>query len=263
MKKKNDKYSELSLKIKKTILKTSYKCNETTHLGGALSMVDILAVLYEDFITKKKEQNRFILSKGHGFLALLSVLYLKKYINKNYLSTYQKNGSELIAHPIMDVKKGIESSNGSLGQGLSFSCGLALAYKKNKKRGKIFTLVGDGECYEGSNWESAITATEHKLNNLYLIVDCNNYQNDGKINKSMSWNELEKKWRGFGWNTIKGNGHNIKFIRKTLKKEHKSKPTVFLAKTIKGKGVKFMENNNDWHHNRLTKSLFQLAMKDI
>lgn len=256
------KYLLLSYQIREAILKTSYECNERTHIGGALSMVEILAVLYESYI-KKNGPNKFILSKGHGFLGLLSVLYCKKFISKKKLSTFQKNGSELIAHPIVDIKNGIESSNGSLGQGLSFACGIALSYKKKKKKGKIFVLVGDGECYEGSNWEAAITATELNLNNLFLIVDCNNFQNDGKINKQMNWNNLIKKWKGFGWNTIKGDGHNLQIILNALKKTHSNKPTVFLAKTTKGKGVKFMERNNDWHHNRLTKNLYLKALKQI
>lgn len=256
------KFFTLSNRIRKTILSTSYQCKERTHIGGALSMVEILAVLYESYINKKS-QNKFILSKGHGFLGLLSALYCKNFISKKKLYTFQKNGSELIAHPIADIKNGIESSNGSLGQGLSFAAGIALAYKKSNKKGKIFTLVGDGECYEGSNWEAAITATELKLNNLFLIVDCNNYQNDGKINKEMNWNNLVKKWRGFGWNIIKGNGHDIYTVVNALKKSHINKPTVFLARTIKGKGVKFMEKNNDWHHNRLTKNLYEQALKQI
>lgn len=262
MKKNLNKFYALSNEIRKTILKTSYESNERTHLGGALSIVEILAILYEIYI-KKTLNHKFILSKGHGFLALLSALYCKKFISKKTLSSFQKNGSEIIAHPILDIKNGIESSNGSLGQGLSFACGIALAYKKKKKSGKIFVLVGDGECYEGSNWEAAITATELKLNNLFLIVDCNNFQNDGKINKQMNWSNLIKKWKGFGWNTIKGDGHNLQIISNALKKIHKNKPTVFLAKTTKGKGVNFMERNNDWHHNRLTKNLYSQALKQI
>ena len=124
-------------------------------------------------------------------------------------------------------------------------------------------MVGDGECYEGSNWEAAITATELGLDNLFLIVDCNDFQNDGKINKQMSWLNLEKKWKGFGWNTIKGDGHNLSSIIKALTSKKINQPTVFLAKTIKGKGINFMERNNDWHHNRLTKNLFDKALKQI
>lgn len=263
MKKNNlKKYSSLSYQIRATILRASYECNERTHIGGALSMVEILAVLYESYI-KKNGSNKFILSKGHGFLCLLSALYCKGFISKKKLSSFQKNGSELIAHPIVDIKNGIESSNGSLGQGLSFACGIALSYQKRKKKGKIFVLVGDGECYEGSNWEAAITATELNLNNLFLIVDCNNFQNDGKINKQMNWSNLVKKWKGFGWNTIKGDGHNLQTVSNALKKIHNNKPTVFLAKTTKGKGVNFMERNNDWHHNRLTKNLYLQALKQI
>lgn len=260
--KKLNKYLLLSKKIRKTILETSFKCKESSHIGGALSMVEILSVLYSIYI-KKNKKNKFILSKGHGFLGLLSTLYCKGFVSKKKLLTYQKNGSELIAHPILNDKIGIESSNGSLGQGLSFACGLAIAYKKLKKKGTIFVLVGDGECYEGSNWEAAITATELNLNNIFLIVDSNNFQNDGKIHKMMNNINISKKWKGFGWNVLSGDGHNFRSIIKSLKTRHKFKPTVFVAKTIKGKGIKFMESNNDWHHNRLTNEIYERALNLI
>ena len=163
----------------------------------------------------------------------------------------------------MYTKIGIESSNGSLGQGLSFSIGLALAKKKKKEKGKIFSLLGDGECYEGSVWESAISATELNLDNLTAVVDCNGFQNDGKIGSRMGYRDIYNKWRGFGWNTILCDGHNIFKVLKSLKSNKKNVPSVVIAKTIKGKGVSFMENNNDWHHGRLTKKLYLEALKEL
>ena len=243
-----------SNKLKKIILKSSFECGVSVHIGGALSIVEIMSVLYSGILRLKiKNPDRFILSKGHGFLALLGALYLKKIVNKKDLLSFQQNGSEYIAHPIMNDLKGIESSNGSLGQGLSFGAGMAIAIKKKKENSRVFILMGDGECYEGSVWEAAITCAENNLDNLTAIIDCNGFQNDGKIGDQMMFNKMIKKWKGFGWHTIKCDGHNISKITQSLQLRKKNKPTVVIAKTIKGKGISFMENNNDWHHGRLTK----------
>lgn len=264
MKIKTNKIQVTSTKMRKIILETSFKCGAPAHIGGALSIVDILACLYQNILkTQGKNRDVFILSKGHGFLALLAALYFKKLITKKKLLTFQTNGSEIIAHPIMDTKIGIESSNGSLGQGLSFSIGLALAKKKKREKGKIFSLLGDGECYEGSVWESAISATELNLDNLTAVVDCNGFQNDGKIGSKMNFKDIYNKWRGFGWNTLLCDGHNIPNLLKSLKTNKKNVPSVIIAKTTKGKGVSFMENNNDWHHGRLTKKLYLQALEEL
>ena len=265
MKKNYLSLNKLRNKMIKSILEISYNSGEAAHIGGALSIVDILAVLYNNIISinLKKPKDRFILSKGHGFLGLLSILYCMKFINKNKLMTFQKDGSDLIAHPIENSELGIESSNGSLGQGLSLGIGLALSYKKKNKENSIYVLVGDGECYEGSVWEAAIAATEIKLDNLIVIVDCNGYQNDGAIGSKMDFKNLRKKWQGFGWHTVTCNGHNFKEIEKALRARRKDKPVAVIAKTVKGSGVSFMEKNNDWHHGRLTKKLFQDAFKKL
>jgi transketolase len=261
---KINKIKKLSYKIRKNILDISYNSGEPSHIGGALSLVEILAVIYSNFnIKASKPMDRFILSKGHGFLVLLSTLCCKNFIKKRDILQFQKNGSNFIAHPIMDKSIGIETSNGSLGQGLSFGVGLAISYKKKNNYNSIIVVVGDGECYEGSIWEAAITATENNLNNLFVVVDCNGHQNDGAINKMMSFKEMKKKWLGFGWNVNSCNGHNISKIIKAFKKNSKSKPTAIIANTIKGKGVNFMENNNDWHHGRLTKRLYLESLKSI
>lgn len=260
-----NKIIDLAKKMRRSLLEISLNCGEAAHIGGGLSIVDIMATLYGSVLklNLKNPVDRFILSKGHGFLGLLSALHCVGYIKKDEAMKFQTNGSELIAHPIMNPEIGIESSNGSLGQGLSYATGLAIAYKKKKKKGSIFTLVGDGECYEGSIWEAAITATETNLENLVLIVDCNGFENDGTINDKMNFNELISKWRGFGWNTISCDGHNINELLVSLNKRAINKPTAIIAKTIKGKGVEFMENNNDWHHGRLTQKLFDEAVKGL
>jgi transketolase len=260
-----EKIVVLAKKMRKSVLELSLNCGEAAHIGGGLSIVDIMATLYGSLLQLnfKNPIDRFILSKGHGFLGLLSALHCTGYINKSDAMKFQTNGSELIAHPIMNPKLGIESSNGSLGQGLSYATGLAIAYKKKKKKGSIFVLVGDGECYEGAIWEAAITATETNLENLVLIVDCNGFENDGAINDKMNFDELIAKWTGFGWNTISCDGHNISELLVSLKTRVANKPTAIIAKTTKGKGVPFMENNNDWHHGRLTQKLFDEAIKGL
>ncbi len=265
MLKKVNQIKKLSYKIRKIILDISYNCGEPSHIGGALSIVEILSVIYSIFDIKiNKPFDRFILSKGHGFLALLSILHCKGFIKKKKdLMQFQKNESEFIAHPIMNKSIGIETSNGSLGQGLSFGVGLAISYKKKNKDNSVIVVVGDGECYEGSIWEAAITATEQNLNNLFVVVDCNGHQNDGAIDKMMSYEEMKKKWKGFGWNVNSCNGHNVLALINAFKKGSKSKPTAIITKTIKGKGVNFMENNNDWHHGRLTKELYLQSIKSI
>ena len=264
-KEKVNKIINLAKRMRRSLLEVSLNCGEAAHIGGGLSIVDIMATLYGGVLNLnlKNPIDRFILSKGHGFLGLLSALHCVGYIKKDEAMKFQTNGSELIAHPIMNPEIGIESSNGSLGQGLSYATGLAIAYKKKKKEGTIFTLVGDGECYEGSIWEAAITATETNLENLVLIVDCNGFENDGAINDKMNFNELISKWKGFGWNTINCDGHNISELLTSLRKRAINKPTAIIAKTIKGKGVSFMENNNDWHHGRLTQKLFDEAVKGL
>ena len=254
-----------SLEIRKEILNTGFLCGEPAHIGGALSMVEILTVLYFKVLNLnlKNPEDRFILSKGHGFLGLLSTLYIKKIISKKILNSFQQNGSEMIAHPIMNPDLGIETSNGSLGQGLSFGVGLSIANKLKNKKHKTYVILGDGECYEGSVWEAAITATENNLDNLYVFIDANGHQNDGKIGKKMNFQDLVNKWKGFGWNVKKINGHNHNEILDSLKKTKKNIPTAIVCKTIKGKGIKLMENNNDWHHGRVTKNIYKNCIKDL
>ena len=251
--------------MRKIILKTSLNCQQPTHIGGALSIVEILATLYFKImkIDIKNPQDRFILSKGHGFLGLLSILKLKKFITQKTLNDFQRDGTDIIAHPIMRPEFGIETSNGSLGQGLSYGVGLAIAYKLKEKKNSIYVLQGDGECYEGSIWEAAITATEMKLDNLTVLIDANGFQNDGKINDKMNYQNLSYKWRGFGWNTIVCNGHDLESIIKASKSKKKNMPNAIICKTTKGKGVKFMENNNDWHHGRLTKNLYKNSIQNL
>lgn len=255
---------DLSRKMREISLEMSFKCGEASHLGGALSIIEIMAVIFGKVLDAKKNSfDRFILSKGHGVLALYSALYCNGKISEDHIKSFQTNGSNFIAHPIMQTDLGIESSNGSLGQGLSMGVGIALSYKKRNKNGKIFILVGDGECYEGAIWEAVISASELKLDNLTVIVDCNGFQNDGEIGNDMKYEKLFNKWYGFNWDCLKCDGHNFEELIECISQPSKNLPRVIIAKTVKGKGVKFMENNNDWHHNRLTEKLYFEALDSL
>ncbi len=250
----------LARRMRVIVLEMSLNCGEPTHLGGALSIIDTMSVLYGRILV---DNDRFILSKGHGVLALYSSLFCQGKLSEKQIKSFQTNGSEFIAHPIMNLEVGIESSNGSLGQGLSMAVGIALSYKKRNIKGKIFVLIGDGECYEGSIWEAAMSAVEFNLDNLIVIVDCNGFQNDGAINEKMNSSYMLNKWKGFSWHCIKCNGHDIESLLHAFDETHINTPKVIIAETIKGKGVDFMENNNDWHHNRMSKKLFDEAMDNL
>lgn len=256
--------------IREKIIKKAYECGESSHLGGALSMVDILCVLYEDILTFDannpycKERDIFILSKGHCVLGWYAVLNEFGLMNKATFDTFQTNGSDLIAHPVKNLSLGIESSNGSLGQGLSFGLGIALGMKKRSQERDVYVVMGDGECNEGAVWETAASAAELGIENLTSIVDINNLRNDGPNSTYMNTKTLPAIWKAFGWNVIEVDGHSHSEIKKGLEeaKTVQTKPTAILAHTIKGKGVSFMEDNNEWHHNRITKNVYERILEE-
>lgn len=257
-------------KMRGKIIEVSYRCNRSVHIGGALSMVDILAVLYSDVLRLNPkdpnwaERDRFILSKGHGALSYYAALFARGFISLETFETFQSNRSDLTAHPVLNMSMGIESSNGSLGHGLSMGVGIALAGKARARAYKVYVMLGDGECNEGSVWEAAMSAANFKLDNLIAIVDKNDFQNDGASINVMEPGYFEDKWGSFGWNAISVDGHDVEAIYRALTLQNIiGKPKVLIAKTIKGKGFSFMENNADWHHNRLTKTQYDLAVKEL
>lgn len=264
------KIKEMAKKMRRKILDISYSCNLSVHMGGALSIVDIMATLYGTVLrydiknTSWEDRDRFILSKGHGALGYYSALLEAGIISERVFATFQTNESDLTAHPVMNMPLGIESSNGSLGQGLSMGVGLALAAKKKSKKHRIFVLLGNGECNEGSVWESIMSATSFKLDNLIAIVDNNGFQNDGNSEAIMDCTDFGDKWKSFGWNVCSVNGHDISELYNAFVECNvENKPKVVIAKTVKGKGVSFMENNNEWHHNRLTKMHYDQALQEM
>jgi transketolase len=252
------------------ILEISHTCNLSAHLGGGLSMVEIMAVLYGRVLRYQPKnprwhnRDRFILSKGHGVLGYFSALLASGVIDEATYKTFQTNESDLIAHPVMNLDLGIESSNGSLGQGLSMGIGIALATKKKQRDFKVYVYMGDGECNEGSVWEAVMSAAQLGLDNLTAIVDYNKLQSDGDARQIIDFADLAEKFKAFGWDVQEINGHDIAQIVDAFETPREpGRPRVLVAHTIKGKGVSFMENNNEWHHNRLTKANYELALAEL
>lgn len=264
------KINDMAKRMRKKILDVSHSCNVNAHLGGGLSMVEITATLYGAVLSYDagnpawEERDRFILSKGHGVLGYYSALLAAGIISEDVFASFQTNESDLIAHPVMNIQLGIESSNGSLGQGLSMGVGLALAAKRKNLKHKVYVLLGNGECNEGAVWEAIMSAAQFKLDNMIAIVDNNGMQSDGKSQAIMGCGNIAARWESFGWNVRSVDGHNISelydaFVEPPV--ENKSK--VIIANTIKGKGISFMENNNEWHHNRLTKMHYEQALREM
>ncbi len=263
------KIKVLSKNVRKNILQISLGAGaSSSHFGGSLSTVEILSTLYSkvlNFDVQKplwEKRDRFILSKGHACLAFYALLCEFGYVSKNDLDKFEKNGSFLLGHPVINKKIGIEFSNGSLGMGLSLGIGVAISLIKRNLKNKVFVMIGDGECNEGSVWEAAMSAPHFKINNLTAILDNNKLQQTGSNLEIMSTESLENKWKSFGWEVLVIDGHNISEIFSAFNTKT-SKPKMILAKTVKGKGFSFSENNNEWHHKILTKNQYDEALKEL
>lgn len=241
------------------------------HPGGSLSSADLMAVLYfrvmkhDPADPQWAERDRFILSKGHAAPILYAALAESGYFPKNELLTLRKMDSNLQGHPVKGKVPGVEMSTGSLGQGLSMSCGIALAGKLDNKDYKTFCLLGDGELQSGQNWEAAMLAHQYHLNNLIAIVDRNRLQITGCTENAISLDPLPEKWKAFGWNVIVIDGHSMVQIVEAFRKakEAEANPTVIIMNTVKGKGVSFMENNRDFHGKTCKIDEKNKAMKEL
>lgn len=255
--------------MRQKILDISYHSGTSTHIGGALSMTDVMAVLYGKVLNydtdnpRWENRDRFILSKGHGVLGFYPALLGAGIISQEKFDTFQQNGSDLIAHPVMNLDLGIESSNGSLGHGISMAVGIAFAAKKQHKSYQTYTLVGDGETNEGSVWEAAMLASHLQLNNLTVVIDYNKQQNDGFSKDVLLIGNMAERFKAFGWQVIEIDGHNVNAIVDAFQLKTSRQPKAIIANTIKGKGVSFMERDNAWHHNRLTKTNYDAAIADL
>ena len=225
------------------------------HPGGSLSIADILTVLYFEEMNIKidepkwEERDRFVLSKGHAAPGLYAVLSNRGYFPREELKSLRKFKSNLQGHPDMKKTLGVDMSTGSLGQGLSAANGIALAGKLDKKDYRVYTILGDGEIQEGQIWEAAMSSAHYKLDNLVAFIDFNGLQIDGSNEEVMNVNPIDKKFEAFGWNVLVIDGHDLEEIKNALDaaKEVKGRPTAIIAKTVKGKGVSFMENQASWH----------------
>ncbi|MDR1784633.1 MAG: transketolase [Endomicrobium sp.] len=259
------------INVRKDIIKMLYSAG-SGHPGGSLSSVELLVSLYFKHMrfnpknTKDPNRDYFILSKGHVCPVLYAILARLGCFNHDELNTLRRIGSRLQGHPAKDKNlPGIEISTGSLGYGLSIGAGIAIGIKKTNKPNRVYVLMGDGEQQEGNIWEAAMSSAHYKLNNLCAIVDNNGLQIDGATKNIMNVEPLIHKYKAFGWNTIGIDGHNLEEINSAyLKfKSEKEKPTVIIAKTIKGKGVSFMENAPQWHGKVPSKELTEKALAEI
>ena len=269
---KNKRIADFSKRIKLKIIETAHDAgNQGVHIGGALSCADILAVLYGGVMKyntanpSDPNRDRLILSKGHDCLGLYAALNVAGFITDEELRTnYLQDDGFLPTHPVKNIEKGIECSSGSLGMGLAFGIGEALAAKMDGRKNHIFVIQGDGECDEGSCWEAFMAAKQYKLSNLILYIDRNGLQSDGATVDIMPIN-LAPALQALGWNVIEADGHNLEEILETTEKALLSEdnPSVIIASTVKGKGVSFMENNNSWHHGHLTDDQYNQAMMEL
>ena len=258
-------------KIRRDIVKMVYKAG-SGHPGGSLSVTDILTYLYFEELKnissdnpQNPDRDRFILSKGHCAPALYSCLKEKNFFDESNIDYFRQVNGILQGHPDMKNIPGVDMTTGSLGQGLSVACGMALAGKLDKKDYRVYCVLGDGEIEEGQVWESAMSCSHYKLDNLCVIVDNNNLQIDGEIGEVLSPYPINKKFESFGFNVLEIDGHNFEEMEVAFNKakEVKDKPTVIIAKTIKGKGVSYMENMVEWHGKAPNEEQFNQALKEL
>lgn len=235
-----------------------------SHIGGAFSSMELLSCLFEiaNIDPIRNDRDRVIISKGHAVLSLYTALWQRGYITDEELKTYDQNGTSFHGHPNRNLNKGIEFSSGSLGLGLSYAVGIALACKKKELNNTVFSIIGDGECDEGIIWEATQTASQYKLNNLTIIVDNNRYQLDGITVEIIDQSHLAEKFKAFGFDVVEIDGHDISSLLQTIpiKTEH---PRVIIANTVKAHGISFLENNKLSHHCSLTKKKYLQAVDDI
>lgn len=242
--------------------------SKSSHIGSCLSICEILYTLYFEVINVKPDDPKFInrdkviLSKGHASAALYATLAERGFFPKDYLDRFYIDGGILPGHLDMDAVPGIEASSGSLGHGLSIGVGMAIANRIQDNPGKIYVILGDGECNEGSVWEAIMLASTLKLSNITAIVDSNRLQGFGSSNEIINQNNLSERFRSFGWETYEVNGHNVNSLQSTLSLSHNG-PQAVIAHTIKGYGISFMENKLEWHYKSPNKEQYEKAILEL
>ena len=263
---------EIAKELRQDIMKTAYK-GGSGHIASALSAVEIMTALYFGDVIRYDAQNpewtdrdKVILSKGHASLLLYSILKRIGYITQEELDTFCKPGSVLGGEPKLGDIPGVEATTGSLGHGLSFAVGIAMANKLDRKDSRVYVILGDGECQEGSVWEAALSAAHNHLDNLTVILDCNGLQAMDDTEKIVSLTPFKEKWEAFGWDTIETDGHDVNGMQEVLKKDRSlitDKPHMIIANTIKGKGISFMENVPIWHYRMPNQEEMEIVKRDL
>ena len=263
------KLMKVANEIRKGALTAVYSA-ASGHPGGSLGIADILAYLYFEEMNvdpknpKMENRDRFVLSKGHTSPALYATLAEKGFFPKEDLKTFRHKDSYLQGHPDMKNIPGVDMSTGSLGLGISAACGMALSAKISEKTYRVYSILGDGESEEGQVWEAAMFAAHYGLNNLCIFVDCNGLQIDGPVSEVMNPNPLDEKFKAFGWNVMVIDGHNFDEIDAAVKAAKTSeKPFAVICKTVKGKGVSYMENQCSWHGSAPNQEKYEIGMKDL
>lgn len=259
---------QLAHNIRLDIVKAAFSAGKNgSHLGGCLSLADLLAVLYGEILQWEsndiENRDRVIMSKGHGALALYATLHQKGILTDAELLSFEHNGSEFTAHAHRNISRGIEFTGGSLGLGFTFAVGVALACKMKGLCNRIYCFLGDGELNEGIVWEALMFASHKKLSNLTIIVDHNHLQIGGNTEDVLDMNPIDKKFTSFGCKTMIVDGHNVEDIRNAFNDMSIDKPTVIIAETIKGKGLKLTENKYKWHFGVLTEQRYNRALEEL
>lgn len=261
---------EISNELRKDIIEMIYKAG-SGHPGGSLSIIDIVTYLYFEKMNidsknpKMENRDKFILSKGHAAPAQYVALAKKGFFDKSELNNLRQLGSILQGHPDMKKCPGVEVSTGSLGQGFSNACGIALGNKMDNRDSKVYVILGDGEIQEGIVWEAAMSASQFKLDNLVAIIDKNGIQLDGRTEEVMDIERLKERWESFGWNVVECNGNDFDEINEAFNtiEDCVGKPSVIIAKTIKGKGISFMEDNPAWHGAAPNEEERKIALEEL
>jgi len=256
--------------IRTQVIELSHKAG-TPHLGSSLSCIDVLTAAYWSALRidpnnpQAADRDRFILSKGHAALALYVTLCQRGYFDPAILQTYNCDGSVLAEHPGPHCVPGVEAATGSLGHGLSLGLGMALAGRIQKRDYRVFVLMSDGECNEGSVWEAAMFAPAQKLENVCVIIDYNKWQATARSNETLSLSPLREKWEAFGWNACEVDGHDMEALldKMSAVPNGSGKPVAIIAHTVKGRGVSFMEDDNNWHYRIPTAEEVQQAAREL
>lgn len=259
---------QLAKRIRIHVLKMTSR-GKSSHVGSALSMADIVATLYQDILVydpdspDAADRDRFVLSKGHAGACIYATLAEKGFFQVETLESHYQDGSRLSGHVSHKGIPGVEFSTGSLGHGLPVATGMAKAASIDGAKHRVFTLLSDGECDEGSNWEAILFAAHHKLENLTVVVDYNKIQSLAAVSDTIELEPFAQKWRSFGWAVDEVDGHDIGALRSALKTRYEGRPNVVIAHTVKGKGVSFMENSVLWHYRTAQGSEFEAALSEL